>query len=276
MWSVEGWEKEYNTSKSAERPAVDFIGRLTFHKHTLSLQFLGECTKYNSNNKIINLSNLVFIDAEMLLRRCRDMLERHFLIQELTRYRLRLDHELSAARDNQRQIVPSDEDAKEITNWYGCEIAAHYQPSSELGGDFWGIRNIDENRFIFFTADFLGHSVAPSLNTFRLDAIIKEMEVTSLSPADFLANIKASLYTLLEPGQFATMLCAIIEPKNDRHVYADAAALEPIFGNVTTQNAPLMDGSGILLGVRENSTYEDKEIEFPKGSFMSLFSHALL
>ena len=74
-----------------------------------------------------------FIDAEMLLRRCRDMLERHFLLQELTRYRLRLDHELSAARDNQRQIVPSDEDAKEITNWYGCEVAAHYQPSSELG-----------------------------------------------------------------------------------------------------------------------------------------------
>ena len=217
-----------------------------------------------------------FIDAEMLLRRCRDMLERHFLLQELTRYRLRLDHELSAARDNQRQIVPSDEDAKEITNWYGCEIAAHYQPSSELGGDFWGIRNIDENRLIFFTADFLGHSVAPSLNTFRLDAIIKEMEVTSPSPADFLANINASLYTLLEPGQFATMLCAIIEPKNDRLVYADAAALEPIFGNVTTQNASLMDGSGILLGVRENSTYEDKEIEFPKGSFMSLFSDALL
>ena len=107
---------------------------------------------------------------------------------------------------------------------------------------------------IFFTADFLGHSVAPSLNTFRLDAIIKEMEVTSLSPADFLANIKASLYTLLEPGQFATMLCAIIEPKNDRLVYAGAAAPEPIFGNVTTQNASLLDGSGILLGVRENST----------------------
>ena len=106
----------------------------------------------------------------------------------------------------------------------------------------------------FFTADFLGHSVAPSLNTFRLDAIIKEMEVTSLSPADFLANINASLYTLLEPGQFATMLCAIIEPKNDRLVYAGAAAPEPIFGNVTTQNASLLDGSGILLGVRENST----------------------
>ena len=104
---------EYNTSKV--RKACGRLHRTaTFHKHTLSLQFLGECTKYNSNNKIINLSNLEFIDAEMLRRRCRDMLERHFLIQELTRYRLRLDHELSAARDNQRQIVPSDEDAKEI------------------------------------------------------------------------------------------------------------------------------------------------------------------
>ena len=90
--------------------------------------------------------------------------------------------------------------------------------------------------------------------TFRLDAIIKEMDGTSLSPADLLANINASLYTLLEPVQFKTMLCAIIEPKNDRLVYAGAAAPEPIFGNVTTQNASLLDGSGILLGVRENST----------------------
>ena len=170
-----------------------------------------------------------------------------------------MDHELSAARDNQRQIVPSDEDAKEITNWYGCEIAAHYQPSSELGGDFWGIRNIDENRFIFFTADFLGHSVAPSLNTFRLDAIIKEMEVTSLSPADFLANIKASLYTLLETGQFATMLCAIIEPKNDRLVYAGAAARNPYSATSQHRTRLCWTAAASLLGVRESSTYEDKD-----------------
>ena len=63
---------------------------------------------------------------------------------------------------------------------------------------------------MLFTTDFSGHGVAASLNTFRLDAIIKEMEVTSPSPADFLTNINASLYTLLEAGQFATMLCAII------------------------------------------------------------------
>ncbi len=32
---------------------------------------------------------------------------------------------------------------------------------------------------MLFTADFSGHGVAVALNTFRLDAIIKEMEVPS-------------------------------------------------------------------------------------------------
>jgi len=234
---------------------------------------------HEGRNEILRhgASNLLSkpIDAEIMLRRCRDMLERYLLIQELTRYRMRLDYELSAAREMQRQIVPSAEAAMEVANRYGCEVASHYQPSSELGGDFWGIRTIDDDRFMVFTADFSGHGVAASLNTFRLDAIIKEMDITSPSPSDFLANINASLYSLLEPGQFATMLCAIVEPKNNRLVYAGAAAPEPIFGNVTTHDASLQDGSGLLLGVRENSTYEDKKIDFPKGSFMFLFSDAL-
>ena len=60
---------EYNTSKSAERLAVDLSDDLpstnirfawSTHRRTLM-------TKDNSNNKIINLSNLEFIDAEMLL-----------------------------------------------------------------------------------------------------------------------------------------------------------------------------------------------------------------
>lgn len=222
-------------------------------------------------------SNLISkpIDAEILIQRSQELLERRLLLRELTRYRNRLEHELSAAREMQRQIVPSEEDADAIAAQYGCRITSHYKSSSELGGDFWGIRALDDDRFMIFTADFSGHGVAASLNTFRLDAIIKEIDIPTASPADFLASVNRSLHVLLEPGQFATMLCAIVEPGQNRLVYAGAAAPEPIFGSDELDSIELKDGSGILLGARAGSTYEDREVAFPEGSFMFLFSDAL-
>ena len=222
-------------------------------------------------------SNLISkpIDADILLQRSRELLERRLLLRELTRYRTRLEHELSAAREMQSQIVTSQSDAASIASKYDCRIESHYRSSSELGGDFWGMRAIDDNRFMLFTADFSGHGVAASLNTFRLDAIIKEMDVPSASPGAFLENVNASLYSLLEPGQFATMLCAIVDPGDNRLVYSGAAAPEPIIGNIHSGDIRLEDGSGMLLGVRDGSTYEDREIPFPKGSFLFLFSDAL-
>lgn len=215
------------------------------------------------------------IDADILLQRSKELLERRLLLRELTRYRNRLEHELSAARDMQRQIVPSDETAKEIASTYGCQIESHYQSSSELGGDFWGIRAIDADKFMIFTADFSGHGVAASLNTFRLDAIIKDLSVPSGSPAEFLMSVNQSLHGLLQPGQFATMICAIVEPGKDRLTYAGAAAPEPIIRSGSDGDTTLHDASSILLGVREASTYDDREIDFPKGSFIFLFSDAL-
>lgn len=222
-------------------------------------------------------SNLISkpIDSEILIQRTKELLERRLLLRELTRYRNRLEHELSAARDMQSQIVPSAEFAISIAEKHNCKIESHYRSSSELGGDFWGIRSIDEDRFMVFTADFSGHGVAAALNTFRLDAIIKEMEIPSGSPAEFLALVNSSLYGLLETGQFATMLCAFVEPSQNRLVFSGAAAPEPIFGNMDTQELRLEDGSGMLLGVRGGSIYDDREVAFPKGSFMFLFSDAL-
>lgn len=95
-------KKEYNTSKSADGLALDLLRRFTFDEHTVRRPLIGELAKIGSNNKIIILSNLEFINAVIMLRRRRGMLERHFMIQELTRYRLRLDQELSTACDMQR------------------------------------------------------------------------------------------------------------------------------------------------------------------------------
>lgn len=54
---------EYSCSKSEDGFEVDLIGRLTFDEHTICRKLIGELTADESNNKIINLSKLEFIDS---------------------------------------------------------------------------------------------------------------------------------------------------------------------------------------------------------------------
>ena len=67
------------------------------------------------------------------------------------------------------------------------------------------------------------------------------------------------------------MLCTFVEPRRNRLIFSGAAAPEPIFGKMDTRELRLEDGSGMLLGVRDGSVCEDRELAFPKGSFMFLF-----
>lgn len=54
---------EYSCSKSEDGFEVDLIGRLTFDEHTICRKLIGELTADESNNKIINLAKLEFIDS---------------------------------------------------------------------------------------------------------------------------------------------------------------------------------------------------------------------
>ena len=54
---------EYSCNKTGDGLEVDLNGRLTFDEHATCRKLIGELTADESNNKIINLSNLEFIDS---------------------------------------------------------------------------------------------------------------------------------------------------------------------------------------------------------------------
>lgn len=54
---------EYTYNKSGDGLEVDLVGRLTFDEHATCRKLIGELTADEANNKVINLSNLEFIDS---------------------------------------------------------------------------------------------------------------------------------------------------------------------------------------------------------------------
>ncbi|MFC5354747.1 PP2C family protein-serine/threonine phosphatase [Azospirillum himalayense] len=218
------------------------------------------------------------INAVELLARVRIHLQNRALLHDLQRFRERTESELSLARKMQERLMPSPGRLAEMEAAAGVGIAAHFAPSSELGGDFWDLRHDGgepgrgRGRTMLYMVDFSGHGVGAALNTFRLHAICQQMDVSGLTPGEFLSTVNRRLCALLPNGQFATMLAGVVEPAEDRFVYASAGSTRPMVWAPGDAEPLLGDSAGLPLGLLASAEYEERSLPLPPGGRLFLYS----
>lgn len=215
------------------------------------------------------------LNFDLLKSRVRMHLERQDMVNSLIAYQSRIREELELAKVMQDQLLPRSADQSRALSEYGCTTDWVFETSSELGGDFFALRFIDEHRLGLLIADFMGHGVYAAINTFRLHLMMNEQAYAHNSPAELLEQLNEGLNRVLEGVQFATLLYAVIDMEADTLTYAAAAAPNPIVGDRASGVCHVGDGSGVPLGAQKGTTYENHRIDFPPGSFLFLHSDAL-
>ncbi len=215
------------------------------------------------------------INPAELISRVVTHLEHRKLIRELRHYRERTSQELEAARKMQLELLPSLAVQRETASAAGCRIGSFFKPSSEIGGDIWGMLPIDASSFAIFLADFVGHGVTAALNTFRLHALIHEHRALHADPVGLTSVLNERLVPLLAPGQFATFLHVVVEPRANRLRFASAGAPSPIVAAGGELPAILTEASGIPLGIAGGAQYRPHEYPFEPDARLLLFSDGL-
>ena len=216
------------------------------------------------------------INAVELMARVRIHLVKRAMLRDLECYRSRTEVELGLARAMQGRLLPGPERLAALEEATGVAIHAHFEPSSELGGDFWGIDHLPDGRIAVYLVDFSGHGVGAALNTFRLDAICRQIGSTALAPAEFLCTVNRRLCGLLPIGQFATMLTGLIDPAAGIFHYASAGSTAPMVWLPGDEAPRLGDGSGLPLGLLPSATYDCRQLPMPPGSRLFLYSDAAI
>jgi len=216
-----------------------------------------------------------------LLARVRVHIQNRLMLTQLLNYNLRVATELQSARDTQQALCPTDGAISEISARYGLEIEARYEPSSELGGDMWGLCQESDSRLAFYICDFSGHGVAAALSTFRLQTLMARIDADTRDPAAVLACLNRSLYEMLAVGEFATMLFGRIDVDRHTLTYASAGAPPPLYfaapsGDQIGTGPSYCQSAGVPLGLRRVSDYRDIRLPFPAGSRIFLYSDALI
>ena len=215
------------------------------------------------------------IDRLELVARVEVHLRSHLALADLRRYRDRLAVDLRMARSMQNALLPGGAQMREVRDRYGLAVNAVFNPSTELGGDLWGLVPVDDHRLAIYTVDFSGHGVAASINTFRLHLLLQDLDAQMGFPDAVLEKVNVALTQLLPRGQFATMTLAVIDCAERTLSLVNAGGPAPIL--VEPGGEPrLVGGVGLPLGISLVARYEPVVMPFPPGSQLSLYSDALI
>ena len=212
------------------------------------------------------------IDRRELIARVSVHLRSRVLVRDLRNYHDRLARDLATARGMQAAMLPSALQVAEAQARTGMTIESLFLPSDELGGDLWGMTPQEGQRLAVFMVDFTGHGVAASINTFRLHLLIARQQAQE--PAEMLTRLNADLLPILPRGQYATMMVAVIDAAEDTLTFATAGAPAPILGHAG--GIQFLAGRGPPLGITAEAAYLQHRLPFPPGSFLVLYSDALV
>lgn len=185
-----------------------------------------------------------------------------------------MDEDLKTAGCMQAELLPRQAMLEQVERRFGARVTGHFETSSDLGGDIWGLDILDERRFCLWLADFSGHGVTSAMNTFRLHTLLDTIDERD-KPADFLAAVNRRLAGLLPVGQYATMLYGVVDVARASFTYAAAASPHPMTVELGSLLTRIGDGAGLPLGISKAASYVERRLDLRPGSVLFMASDAL-
>ena len=202
------------------------------------------------------------IDPDELAARTHVHLSKKLLIEDLHNFQKQIRAEIESARVMQERLLPSAQNIAMCERIFDMKIAVHFETSSSLGGDCWGMRPLSEKKLAIYSYDFSGHGISAALNVFRIHTLMNECIHAAADAGHFLEQLNMRLHPLLERNEFATMFYGVIDTDSNCIIYATAAAPAPILFNHREQQCEFLSGTGFPLGSVNNATYEKKYAPF--------------
>ena len=151
-------------------------------------------------------------------------------------------------------------------------FSTHYIPHDIVGGDYYGIRQLNADQYGFFLADVMGHGLAAALYTMHLSALWDRYHPLLGTPAAFAVTISDELNRIVKDGEaFAAGIGGLIDLSRHELVFAGAGNPPALLIHASGEFEQL-ECSGLLFGVMEDAPYDDVRADIHPGDRLLLFT----
>jgi sigma-B regulation protein RsbU (phosphoserine phosphatase) len=152
---------------------------------------------------------------------------------------------------------------------------ACYQPSSQIGGDFYDLRALGSGKASIFLADAVGHGVSAAILAAMLKIAFEDSLASYFLPSKILAALNRSFQFCSEHGKYLTAFCGMLDCETGHMVYSLAGHVPPLTYRHASQSVEKLNSSGFCLGVFEDGLYEDNEIDLAPGDRLFAYTDGI-
>ena len=163
------------------------------------------------------------------------------------------EEDLQRAREIQQSLLPKD-----IPQVAGFEVAAEWKPARLVGGDYFDVLKLGENRLGICIADVSGKGVAAALLMASVQAMVRAFAGDSESPAKLCTRVNSVLCGNIAIGKFVTFFYGVLDGEKRTLQYCNAGHPRPIL--LCKDSSRQLAEGGAVLGVFPEWKYEDAPI----------------
>jgi len=176
-----------------------------------------------------------------------------------------MNEELRVARTLQQSILPAVFPHHDRYQGQALMRAAHM-----IGGDFYDIFRLDDDRLGIVVADVSGKGVPAALFMVLVRTVLQELALRGLPPGACLAEANRQLIMRNPLSLFVTVIYGILDPRTGVFTYCSGGHLMPYLlrrsGRVETVTAR----PSPLVGLIESANYQDLRITLRAGDGLLL------
>jgi len=176
---------------------------------------------------------------------------------------------LKQVQEAQQAILPRP------VEFPGASFGVNYIPIIEAGGDFYDVFPVADGVFGYFAADFSGHDIRASYNTFALKALISQNIGPQIAPEETMRIINRVFTSLMKNGEHLTGVYARLDRRIPELTVVNAGHLPVLYLDRDGAIQPL-SAEGDILGVFEDVLFEPLSVKVQSGDRFFLFTDGLL
>jgi len=167
---------------------------------------------------------------------------KHLFKKQLEQEALKKEMELAAKM--QLMLIP-----KTLPQNNNVEMSALYLPHHNVGGDYYDVIVLDENRIAFCVADIAGKGVSAALLMANFQAAMRILTRQNLALTDIVPQLNSCVLEITQGDRFITLFLAIYNYQTRKLNYINAGHNPPALYRKKDQTISLLEKGSTLLGV---------------------------
>jgi phosphoserine phosphatase RsbU/P len=155
----------------------------------------------------------------------------------------------------------------------GYALQTFYKPFRDVGGDYFDVIALPNNRTLFALADVSGKGVAAALLAANIQALVRSIASIDANPLTIARQINNHLSRYTPTDRFATAVFMVLSQESGEMLYVNAGHNAPIVSCSGT--TIFLEATGLPLGIFAEAKYESRTAIIQPDGALLLFTDGL-